>query len=162
MYKKHVYSSLHFLFSMSPLVVRHQCDIFLCCKSRVVARDRIEVYPPSSKNRSDLYFPLHVLLSRLPEVPVHGIPTIQRCVINRQKNGCFQLFAEGVNLRVCALGPKTHAIGCILHDWSVFPPQSQERCPAKQSTYCLIFRESRHAVEWRLVRKAKVIHVPGL
>lgn len=86
---------------MSPLVVRHQCDNILCCKSRVVARDRIEVYPPSSKNRSDLYFPLHVLLSRLPEVPVHGIPTIQRCVINRQKNGCFQLFAEGVNLRVC-------------------------------------------------------------
>ena len=74
---------------------------------RVVARDCIEVYPPSSKGRPDLYFPLHVLLSRLPEVPVHGIPTIQRCVINRQKNGRFQLFAEGVNLRV---SPRPHVI----------------------------------------------------
>ena len=70
----------------------------------MVARDRIEVYPPSSKGRDDLYFPLHALLARLPEVPVHGIPTIQRAVINRQKGGRFQLFAEGTEMGVRAQG----------------------------------------------------------
>lgn len=66
----------------------------------MVARDRIEVYPASVKGRSDLFFPLHALLARLPEVPVHGIPTIQRAVINRQTAGTYQLFAEGTDLRV--------------------------------------------------------------
>ena len=73
----------------------------------MVARDRIEVYPASVKGRTDLYFPLHALLAKLPEVPVHGIHSIQRAVINRQKGGTYQLFAEGTDLRV-SNGPAVH------------------------------------------------------
>ena len=95
-------------------------------KCRVVARDRIRVYPASVKGRSDLYFPLHALLARLPEVPVHGIPTIQRAVINRQTAGTYQLFAEGTDLRVrecahcggtifsCAWGAPVHCSVLLL------------------------------------------------
>ena len=56
-----------------------------------------------AKGRSDVGFPLQALLTRLPEVVVHGIPTVQRAVINRQTDGRFQLFAEGTDLRVSCL-----------------------------------------------------------
>ena len=67
---------------------------------RVVSRDRLQVRASPAKGRSDVGFPLQALLTRLPEVVVHGIPTVQRAVINRQADGRFQLFAEGTDLRV--------------------------------------------------------------
>ena len=66
----------------------------------MVSKDRLSVRASPAKGRSDLGFPLQALLTRLPEVVVHGIPTVQRAVINRQPDGRFQLFAEGTDLRV--------------------------------------------------------------
>ena len=66
----------------------------------VVSKDRLQVRATPAKGRADIGFPLQALLTRLPEVVVHGIPTVQRAVINRQTDGRFQLFAEGTDLRV--------------------------------------------------------------
>ena len=86
---------------------------------RVVSADSVQVHPVPGKGRDDLYFPLQALLAKLPQVVVHGIPTIQRCVINRKKDDRFELFAEGTNLRVrccfvlCACFTGIYMIGTL-------------------------------------------------
>ena len=72
----------------------------MACVRSVVSRDRLQVRASPAKGRADIGFPLQSLLTRLPEVVVHGIPTVQRAVINRQTDGRFQLYAEGTDLRV--------------------------------------------------------------
>ncbi len=76
------------------------CQSWCSLPCSVVAKDRLQVRASPAKGRSDVGFPLQALLTRLPEVVVHGIPTVQRAVINRQTDGHFELFAEGTDLRV--------------------------------------------------------------
>ncbi|XP_010265589.1 PREDICTED: DNA-directed RNA polymerase III subunit 1 [Nelumbo nucifera] len=53
---------------------------------------------PTESDRSKLHFELHNLKAVLPQVIVKGISTVQRAVINKSKDGKYNLLVEGTNL----------------------------------------------------------------
>ncbi|KAK9123709.1 hypothetical protein Sjap_013311 [Stephania japonica] len=54
---------------------------------------------PSDGDKRKLQFELHSLRATLPNVIVKGIPTVERAVINKEKDGKCNLFVEGTNLQ---------------------------------------------------------------
>ena len=52
------------------------------------------------ENRQELVFNLEHLLQVLPKVIVMGIPTVERAVINKEKDGKYNLLVEGTNMQV--------------------------------------------------------------
>lgn len=53
------------------------------------------------ESRQELIFNLEHLLQVLPKVIVMGIPTVERAVINKEKDGKYNLLVEGTNMQVC-------------------------------------------------------------
>ncbi len=51
------------------------------------------------ENRQELLFNLEHLLHVLPKVIVMGISTVERAVINKEKDGRFNLLVEGTNMQ---------------------------------------------------------------
>lgn len=60
---------------------------------------QVVVYP-ADESRQGLLFALEALLAVLPRVIVMGIPSVERAVINKEKDGRHQLLVEGTNLQV--------------------------------------------------------------
>jgi hypothetical protein len=61
---------------------------------------------PHLESRAGLFFRLHSLLAAVPRVVVHGIPTIERCIINyNQASSKYELYAEGMDLLVRSRDP---------------------------------------------------------
>eukprot|EP00878_Enallax_costatus_P021182 GHUV01022417.1.p1 GENE.GHUV01022417.1~~GHUV01022417.1.p1 ORF type:complete len:456 (+),score=120.95 GHUV01022417.1:512-1879(+) len=78
---------------------------------RAVAADTLLVSAPDT-SRMGLLFGLEQLMSTLPRVIVMGIPSVERAVINKQKDGSFNLLVEGTGLQAVmgtlgVLGHKT-------------------------------------------------------
>ncbi|GAX79763.1 hypothetical protein CEUSTIGMA_g7204.t1 [Chlamydomonas eustigma] len=65
---------------------------------RAVAIDKV-VVTGSDQNRQELLFNLEHLLQMLPKVIVMGIPSVERAVINKEKDGRYNLLVEGTNLQ---------------------------------------------------------------
>lgn len=57
----------------------------------------IRVFPPKNK-RDELYHNMQVLKRRIPYVIVCGIPTVNRVVINKNKDNQLYLLAEGMDI----------------------------------------------------------------
>ncbi|XP_062226033.1 DNA-directed RNA polymerase III subunit 1 isoform X2 [Phragmites australis] len=63
---------------------------------RVIDRAKLRIYPAGT-DKCKLQLELHNLKSMLPKVIVKGIPTVERAVINKTKDG-YNLLVEGTNL----------------------------------------------------------------
>ncbi|XP_020113844.1 DNA-directed RNA polymerase III subunit 1 isoform X2 [Ananas comosus] len=64
---------------------------------RILRSDKLRIYAPEA-DKSQLQFSLHSLKAMLPKVIVKGIPTAERVVIDKTKQGIYKLFIEGTNL----------------------------------------------------------------
>ncbi|WIA12568.1 hypothetical protein OEZ85_006229 [Tetradesmus obliquus] len=77
---------------------------------RAVAIDTLLVSPPDA-SRQGLLFGLEQLMAALPKVIVMGIPSVERAVINKNKDGRLNLLVEGTGLQAVmgTLGVAGHA-----------------------------------------------------
>ncbi|KAG1674569.1 hypothetical protein FOA52_001818, partial [Chlamydomonas sp. UWO 241] len=63
---------------------------------KAVAQDKVVINAPD-ENRQELLFNLEQLLQVMPNVIISGIPTVERAVINKEKDGRYGLLVEGTN-----------------------------------------------------------------
>ncbi|CAH9123780.1 unnamed protein product [Cuscuta epithymum] len=64
---------------------------------KVLNPRKVQVTPDT--DQSKLHYQLHHLKNKLPSVVVKGISTVERAVINKNKEGKYEVLAEGTGLR---------------------------------------------------------------
>ena len=74
--------------------------------------------PPDEKGRVPLLFQLQVLMQMVPEVIVQGIPSIERAIVNKNKDRC--------QLHLTLVRPTDQQVNCRIGECDRY---SAPRCP---------------------------------